>query len=210
MGKDCCPAESNANTGSSYRRILWAALVINVLMFGVEIFAGFKSGSSSLMADSIDFFGDAANYGISLFVLGMALSWRAKASLLKGSTMVAFGIWIAGVTVQHALSGTVPEAPVMGAIGLLALIANATVALMLYRYRKGDSNMRSVWICSRNDALGNIAVMLAALGVFGTQSGWPDFIVAGIMATLALSGGIQIIRHAMQELTEIDLKTDKN
>ncbi|MFY9288188.1 MAG: cation transporter [Alphaproteobacteria bacterium] len=199
MSKDCCPSP-NTNIDDHYRRILWVALIINALMFGIEIFAGLEANSSSLMADSIDFFGDAANYGISLFVLGMALSWRAKASLLKGATMAAFGIWIAGVTLHHAFTGTVPDAPVMGVIGLLALIANSTVAFMLYRYRQGDSNMRSVWICSRNDALGNIAVMLAALGVFGTQSGWPDFIVAGIMATLALSGGIQVIRHALTEL----------
>lgn len=201
MGKDCCHSPTTSVDGR-YRRILWVALIINALMFAVEIFAGLEANSSSLMADSIDFFGDAANYGISLFVLGMALSWRAKASLIKGLTMALFGVWIAGVTLKHALAGTVPDAPVMGGIGLLALLANSTVALTLYRYRQGDSNMRSVWICSRNDALGNIAVMLAALGVFGTQSGWPDFIVATIMATLALWGGIQVMKYAMKELTE--------
>jgi cation diffusion facilitator family transporter len=203
MSKDCCSHDNYKNgpdAHGSYRRVLWVALAINVLMFAVEISAGFKANSSSLLADSIDFLGDAANYAISLSVFGMALSWRAKASLLKGSTMVVFGIWIVSVAVHHAFAGTVPDAPVMGTISLLALIANCIVALMLYRYRKGDSNMRSVWICSRNDALGNMAVMLAALGVFGTRSGWPDFIVAIIMAILALSGGIQVTRHALKEL----------
>jgi Co/Zn/Cd efflux system component len=176
------------------------ALAINLAMFGVEVVSGLSAQSVSLLADSLDFLGDAANYGVSLFVLGMALQWRARASLLKGATMAAFGLWVIFVTARHAIVGTVPDAPVMGVVGVVALLANGTVAALLYRYRKGDSNMASVWICSRNDAIGNVAVMLAAAGVFGTGIGWPDFLVGAAMAALALYGAWQIIRHAMSEL----------
>jgi Co/Zn/Cd efflux system component len=169
-------------------------------MFCVEVGAGVHAGSVSLMADSLDFLGDAANYGVSLLVLGMALHWRARASLLKGVTLAAFGLWILFITVRHALSATVPESPVMGIIGVMALGANVFVAAMLYRYRDGDSNMASVWICSRNDAIGNVAVLLAAAGVFGTGTGWPDLIVGASMAFLALFGAWQIIERAVAEL----------
>lgn len=188
------------NTAPRFRKALWAALAINAGMFLVEIVAGVAAGSSSLQADALDFFGDTANYGVSLFVLGMNLHRRAMASVLKGATMGAFGLWVIGNTAYHLLTGTVPEAGVMGVIGTLALIANVVVAVMLYTFRDGDSNMRSVWICSRNDAIGNLAVLGAASGVFATGSGWPDFGVAGIMAALALSGAVQVLRHAVAEL----------
>lgn len=183
-----------------YRRILWAALIINAAMFAVELGAGFRSNSVSLLADAIDFLGDAANYGVSLAVLSMALTWRAKAALLKGTSMLGFGAFVLARAVWVAKTGSVPEAATMGSIGLLALIANVTVALMLYTYRTGDANMRSVWLCSRNDALGNIAVMLAALGVLGTGTAWPDLAVAAVMASLAIWGGASVIRQARQEL----------
>ncbi|OAN50023.1 cation transporter [Magnetospirillum moscoviense] len=196
-GDQCC---SPPPTGSGwFRRALWVALAVNALMFLVEIGAGIASESSSLQADALDFLGDAANYGVSLFVLGMSLRRRAAASMLKGATMAAFGLWVAGNTLMHAMAGTVPEAPVMGAIGVLAFMANVGVAVMLYAFREGDSNMRSVWICSRNDALGNVAVMAAAGGVLASQSGWPDFAVAAIMAALALSGAFQVLGHAWRE-----------
>ncbi len=186
----------------AYRRVLWAALVINFAMFGVEIASGIGAASVSLLADSLDFLGDAVNYGVSLFVLGMALHWRARTSLLKGATMAAFGLWILFVTGRHILAGTVPDAPVMGAIGVLALAANLAVAAMLYRYRNGDSNMVSVWVCTRNDAIGNLAVLAAALGVFGTGIGWPDHAVGGVMAVLALSGAWRVVRHVQKELRQ--------
>jgi Co/Zn/Cd efflux system component len=203
MSAACCcpppPPQDNA-TPPGYRRILWIALAINLAMFGVEVASGIGAQSVSLLADSLDFLGDAANYAVSLFVLGMALQWRARASLLKGATMAAFGLWILFVTARHAVAGTVPDAPVMGTVGVIALVANFTVVALLYRFRKGDSNMASVWICSRNDALGNVAVMLAALGVFGSGAGWPDFAVGAVMAALSLYGAWQIIRHASSEL----------
>ena len=206
MSAACCaPAppsqeKPGSRAAATYRKVLWAALAINALMFVVEVAAGLDARSVSLLADSVDFLGDAANYGVSLFVLGMALKWRARAALLQGSCMAVFGLWILGVTAHNALAGALPDAPVMGAVSVLALVANAGVALMLYRHREGDSNMRSVWICSRNDAIGNVAVMLAAFGVFGTGSGWPDLAVGAIMAALALSGAFQVIRHALADL----------
>ncbi len=191
-----------AATSPAYRRALWLALAVNLAMFVVEIGAGVAAQSVSLLADLLDFLGDAGNYGISLFVLGMALQWRARASLLKAASMGAFGLWVAVTTIHHALSGTVPQAPVMGMVGALAFAANLGVAVLLYRWRAGDSNMRSVWICTRNDAIGNLAVLVAAAGVFGSGTGWPDYIVAAVMSGLALVGAFQVARHAMAELRQ--------
>lgn len=204
MSAHCCDHghehASAAAASPVYRRVLWVALAVNLAMFVVEIGAGLAAQSASLLADSLDFLGDAGNYGISLFVLGMALHWRARASLVKAASMAAFGAWVAVTTVSHAMVGTVPEAPVMGLVGALALAANFGVALLLYRWRNGDSNMRSVWICTRNDAIGNLAVLAAALGVFGSGSGWPDYLVAAIMSGLALVGAFQVTRAALAEL----------
>jgi Co/Zn/Cd efflux system component len=178
------------------------ALAINAGMFLAEILAGLAAGSAALQADALDFLGDAANYAISLGVAGLALAWRARAALAKGATLFMLGLWVVASTAWHAYWSTLPGAEVMGIVGFAALVANAGVALMLYRYRAGDANMRSVWICSRNDVIGNIAVMLAALGVFGTGTGWPDLIVAAIMAALSIGGGWQIMRHALAELRQ--------
>lgn len=191
-----------AASSPTYRRVLWLALVVNLAMFFVEIGAGLAAQSASLLADSLDFLGDAGNYGLSLFVLGMALHWRARASLLKAASMGAFGAWVAVTTIQHAIAGTVPEAPVMGAVGALAFAVNLGVAVLLYRWRAGDSNMRSVWICTRNDAIGNLAVLVAAAGVFGSGTGWPDYVVAAVMSGLALVGAVQVARAALAELRQ--------
>jgi Co/Zn/Cd efflux system component len=184
----------------AYRRVLWGVLLINATMFGVETVAGMHANSVSLRADALDFLGDAANYGISLLVVGTAIRHRATATLLKGATMGCFGLWVIGSSVVHFLSGTVPEAVTMGNTGLVALAANVAAFGLLWAYRNGDSNMRSVWICSRNDVVGNLAVLAAALGVFGTGRGWPDAIVAGLMAALALQGALSVIRAAVREL----------
>ena len=199
MTDHCCDHIDSVTSGSR-RIVLWVALAINAGMFLVEIAGGLISGSVSLQADALDFLGDAFNYGISLVVVSLALTWRARAALLKGITMGLFGLWVIGQTVWHVAYGSLPEPYVMGAIGTLALAANATVALMLYRFRSGDLNMRSVWICSRNDVLGNIAVLFAALGVFGTGTMWPDIVVAAAMAGLALQGSWVVIRHSLSEL----------
>jgi Co/Zn/Cd efflux system component len=197
--EDHCVSAKPMNT-PQWRRALWIALVVNAGFFLAEIIAGAAAGSSALQADALDFFGDAANYAISLGVTGMALTWRARAAVAKGGTLIAFALWVMASTVWHAAYGTLPRADVMGVVGLAALAANGGVALMLYRFRTGDANMRSVWICSRNDALGNAAVVLAAMGVFGTGSGWPDVIVAATMGGLGLWGGWQIVHQARGEL----------
>ena len=201
MSASCCGQAHDPHRGSeSYRRVLWAVLAINAAMFGVEVVAGLAAGSASLQADALDFLGDAGNYIISLLVVGMALRYRAMAALAKGSTMGLFGLWVIGVTAWHAWQGTVPEAFTMGAVGVAALLANAMSFALLWAYREGDSNMRSAWVCTRNDVLGNIAVLLAALGVFGTGTGWPDIAVAAIMAALALQGAWTVVGHAWSEL----------
>jgi Co/Zn/Cd efflux system component len=197
---DHCASEAGSPDGTAWRCALWLALIINATMFAGELIAGLAAGSAALQADALDFLGDAANYAISLSVAGMAIVWRARAALVKGLTLLSLGLWVLGTTFWHAFTGALPAASVMGAVAILALATNGGVALMLYRFRRGDANMRSVWICSRNDAVGNIAVLLAAAGVFGTETSWPDLIVAGIMATLSISGGGQIVRHALAEL----------
>lgn len=205
MAKECCDSGCNSNQllTPRYRKILWIALVVNFAMFLVEVLSGFNAHSVSLMADAIDFFGDAMNYGISLAVLSMSLMWRARAALFKGLTMGAFGLFVLANAGWSYLHGQVPEAYTMGAIGMLALIANISVAIMLYAYRDGDANMQSVWLCSRNDAIGNVAVMLAALGVFGSGNAWPDLLVAIIMASLGIAAAIQVTRKAGIEIKTI-------
>lgn len=203
MGAHCCNHDTGpAHDDGRYRRILWIALLLNLIMFIVEIGAGIQAGSVSLLADSLDFLGDAANYGISLWVLGMALAWRARAAQVKALSMLLFGIGVLAAALWHWWQGEVPSAPTMGVVGSLALLVNAGVAVLLYAYRNGDSNMRSVWLCTRNDALSNLAVLAAALGVFGTGSAWPDLAVAVIMASLAVSSAVQVLRHADGELRE--------
>jgi cation diffusion facilitator family transporter len=183
-----------------YRQILWIALVVNFTMFLVEIGAGVQAGSLSLLADAVDFAGDALNYAVSLAVLASALAWRARAAVFKAATMIGFGLYVLGSAVWSVWNGELPQAVTMGAVALLALAANVAVAWILYAFREGDANMRSVWLCSRNDAIGNVAVLLAALGVFGTGSAWPDLVVASLMATLALHGGWTVLRQARNEL----------
>jgi Co/Zn/Cd efflux system component len=207
MADHCCsppPLKLDPQRGNvAYRKALWAVLTINAAMFLVEIGAGLAAGSASLQADALDFLGDAANYAISLFVVGMALRYRASAALIKGLTMGAFGLWIIGTVIWHALHGTLPSVTAMGAVGITALIANGVSFGLLWAHRQGDENMRSAWICTRNDVLGNIAVLLAALGVFGTGTGWPDIAVAAVMAALALQGSATVAHHALGELRHV-------
>jgi cation diffusion facilitator family transporter len=202
MSAHCCSHSHSSPppVDARYRRVLWIALVLNAAMFAVELGASWTSGSVSLLADSIDFFADAGNYAISLAVLGMAITTRSRAALFKAACMGAFGAFVLGKAMWSLKAGVPPEPATMGAVGFAALAVNAGVALMLYRFRSGDANMRSVWICSRNDALGNIAVMLAALGVFGTGRAWPDLLVAAVMGTLALGGSWTVMKHARREL----------
>jgi Co/Zn/Cd efflux system component len=185
--------------GARARQVLWIALVLNAAMFAVEIGAGLAAKSVALQADALDFLGDAATYAISLAVLGRPLRWRAGAAMLKGVSLGALGIWVAVATVLSALAQPLPDHTVMGGVGVLALVVNAIVAVMLFRMRGGDANLRSAWLCSRNDAIGNLAVLAAALGVFGTATVWPDLIVGAVMAALALSASVSILRQARAE-----------
>jgi len=197
---DTCSSDAAAAPSPRYRRVLWIALVVNAAMFLVEWGAGLRAGSVSLLADAIDFLGDAANYGVSLAVLGMGLAWRARAAALKALSMGSFGLFVLGRAAWSWAQGGVPEPMSMGVVGALAHAANVGVAAMLYAWRDGDANMRSVWLCSRNDAIGNLAVMAAALGVFGSGSAWPDLAVATIMALLGLSAARTVLRQARDEL----------
>jgi len=198
-----CSAPDPKSPAPGFRKALWIALWVNLAMFLVEGIASIQSGSVSLMADAIDFFGDSANYILSLSVLSMGMLWRGRAAMIKGLTMATFGLVVWGRAIWVAQSGITPEPLTMGAVGLLALAANVSVAVMLFRFRDGDSDMRSVWLCSRNDAISNIAVMVAALGVFGTGTAWPDLIVAAIMGSLAVTAGISVVRHARQDIAEV-------
>ncbi len=199
---DCCESACVVKVDEKYRKILWIALVLNLAMFFVEVTAGLKGSSVSLLADAIDFFGDSANYALSIFVLGMSVRTKAKASLFKAACMGIFGIYVIGSVITGLLNSKIPEAHVMGLVGFLALLTNVSVALMLFKYRDGDSNMQSVWLCTRNDAIGNIAVMLAALGVFVTDSKLPDLLVASIMGILGITAATRVIKKARSELKQ--------
>lgn len=199
MACTCSHEPAPQKPNSKFRTALWIALFINLAMFFVELIGGAYVHSSALWADSLDFFGDAVNYAVSLAVLGASLYWRATVALFKGAIMAIFGFAVIAKTIYAYIQGIPPEAITMGVIGVLALIANVISAVVLYAFRDGDSNMQSVWLCSRNDAIGNVAVIFAAIGVFGTGSMLPDLIVAVIMATLGLTGGYQVIKKANQE-----------
>ncbi len=204
MSGHCCASESHGqqSVDPRFRRALWIALWINLGMFLLEFTASITSGSVALLADAVDFFADSANYVLSLYVLSMGLLWRGRAALFKGITMLVFGAAVLAKAGWNLHSGITPEPLIMGTVGALALVANVVVALMLFAHRSGDANMRSVWLCSRNDALGNIAVMLAAVGVFGTGTAWPDLAVAAIMGGLAIHSGLSIVGHARSDIAE--------
>ncbi len=201
MSSNCCEdACASAAVDERYRKILWAALAVNLTMFVVELVSSYRAGSVSLRADALDFLGDAGNYAVALVVVGRALQWRAGAAVLKGGVMALFGLWVAGGTIFSAIVATVPKAEIMGGIALLALAANLGVAALLYRYRGGDSQAVSVWLCTRNDCLVNIAVMAAGAGVWASATHWPDVIVAAIIASLSLSSAQRVIKQALGEL----------
>jgi len=182
-----------------YKRILWTVIAINAAMFLTEMLAGHMAGSNALQADALDFLGDTVTYGLSLAVIGSSLRARSAAALLKGASLSLMGLWVLGSTAYHVLILGVPRADVMGAIAFLALAANLASVLLLLRYKDGDANVRSVWVCSRNDMIGNVAVMIAALGVWGTAAAWPDLIVAAVMAAVFLTSSVLILRQAWAE-----------
>ena len=204
MSASCCShdhshAPDPQRGNDSYRRVLWAVLAINAGMFAVEVVAGVAAGSASLQADALDFLGDSGNYAISL----LSSEWRCVIGRWQRRSRARpwpFGLWVIGVAGWHAWHGTLPHAFTMGGVGVAALLANAASFGLLWAYRTGDANRRSAWICTRNDVLGNLAVLIAALGVFGTGTGWPDVIVAVIMAGLALQGAFVVLNQSRAEL----------
>jgi Co/Zn/Cd efflux system component len=195
-------AEVFDGMSDSYRRALWAVIIINGGMFLVEMSAGITARSQALQADALDFFGDSATYALSLFMIGQPLLWRARAALFKGISLALMGLWVLGSTFYSVMVVGVPAADVMGVVGFMALLANLASVVLLLKYRDGDANVRSVWLCSRNDAIGNVAVLIAAVFVWQTQTGWPDLIVAGIMASLFLYSAFQIIGQARAEIAQ--------
>lgn len=198
MSHACHPAAPAADP--AYRGVLAVALALNAAMFVIELASGVAAGSSALLADALDFAGDATNCALSLGALVLMPAWRSRVALVKGISMGAYGAVVLAVTARHALVGTLPAAGTMGAVAALALAVNVGVATLLYRYRGGDADMRSVWLCSRNDAIGNVAVLLAAAGVLGSGSGWPDWVVAALLAGLALTSSASVVRHARHEI----------
>ena len=200
MSQHCCPAPPPPS-GISYRRVLWIALVANALMFGVELAASVYSGSSALAADALDFLGDSANYALSLGALAAGGAWLSRVALLKGAAMSLYGVAVLAYASWRAWLGVPPEPLTMGVVGLLALCVNFGVAVLLFRFREGDANMRSVWLCTRNDVIANILVLVAAAGVLGTGTVWPDVGVAAVLAFLGLSSGTSVMRHARAELS---------
>lgn len=195
-----CSHSPSPSADPAYRKVLWIALAVNAAMFFVELLASAASGSVSLAADAVDFAGDAANYGLSLAAIAAGGLWASRAAFVKGLAMGAYGLGVLVYAGWRIASGVAPEPITMGVVGTLALAANLYVAWKLYAFREGDANMRSVWLCTRNDALSNLAVLAAALGVFGTASLWPDIVVACVMALLALGSSITVLRHASREL----------
>jgi len=206
----CASTHTKPVVDATYRKVLWFALVVNGAMFVVELIAGALGQSLALTADAMDFFSDAANYAITLVVLGLSLSVRSKAALFKGICMGLVGLYVLYASISHIIEGTVPHAQVMGVIGFMALITNVIVALLLFRHKDGDANRQSIWICSRNDAIANIAVMLAGAGVWASQTGWPDILVGLGIAGLGLWGAAQIIQQSLREMKETAISQENS
>jgi Co/Zn/Cd efflux system component len=200
MSSGCCGHDAQFDgVSDAFKRALWIVIAINGAMFIIEMTAGAFAGSKALQADALDFLGDTTTYALSLYVIGMSMRVRATAALLKGFSLAAMGLWVLGSTVYQVLILGIPSATVMGAVGVLALTTNLISVFLLMRFKDGDANVRSVWLCSRNDAIGNVAVMGAAAGVYFTGTAWPDLIVAGLMAGLFFWSSAQIITQAMRE-----------
>ena len=200
MSAGCCQETAKFDGASpAFKRALWAVIAINGTMFALEMTAGALAGSQALQADALDFLGDTLTYGLSLYVIGMSVAARTNAAMLKGASLAGMGLWVFGATLYQVFVLETPRAEVMGAIGFLALVANLVSVLILLRFKDGDANVRSVWLCSRNDAIGNVAVLLAAGAVWASGTAWPDLLVAAIMAGLFLWSALQILRQSLHE-----------
>ena len=202
-GGTCAHSAPEGGSDPAFRRALIAALVLNLMMLLVEVGAALASGSLALFADAVDFASDSATLAATLFVLGLGLKWRARAAFAKGISMGALGLFVLAGGLWRVAHPGLPDAPVMGSVGALALAVNLGVAVMLMRHRGGDANRRSVWLCSRNDALGNVAVMIAAAGVALTGTHWPDLAVAVLIAGVQIVSAVHVVGHASDELAQV-------
>lgn len=203
MSGECCGSNAKFDGASAgFKRALWWVIAINASMFVVEMLGGAWVGSQALKADALDFLADAATYGLSLWVIGRSVKTRANAAIVKGISLLLMGAWVLSSSLYQVMFLQVPVAPLMSLVGLLALIANVISVLILMRYKDGDANVRSVWLCSRNDAIGNVAVIMAAGAVWYTQSAWPDLLVAIFMAGLFTRSAVQILKQAWAERQE--------
>lgn len=201
-GCSCGQTAKFDGMSDAYKRILWIVIAMNAGMFLVEMSASWWSRSLALQADALDFLGDSMTYTITLLAIGHSLKWRASAALFKGATLFVMGGWVLGATLYRVFVLGAPDELIMGGVAVAALGVNLTSALLLMRYKDGDANVRSVWLCSRNDAIGNVAVLLAAVAVGYTQSAWPDLLVAFLMAGLFLHSASLILRQAWREWHE--------
>lgn len=200
MGQHCCGASVDFDGLSPdyIRRLRWV-IAINAALFCVEMSAGMLTHSQALQADALDFAADTATYGLSLWAIGKPLGLRSTVAMVKGVSLLVMSLWVVGSTLYRVFHQTVPDAPVMASVAVLALIANVVSVLLLMKYKDGDANVRSVWLCSRNDAIGNVMVVAAAAGVWGSRTGWPDLVVAAILGSLFFSSAVQVLRRARDE-----------
>jgi cation diffusion facilitator family transporter len=199
---NCCDekAEELTSLRGKHRNVLVTALAINAILFGVEAAAGLLANSTALLADSLDMLGDSLVYGFSLYVLWRSPSWKANAALLKGGIMAVFGAGVLVEVIYKIISGIIPSAETMGIIGAVVLLGNGVCFLLLYRHRSDDLNMRSTWLCSRNDIIANISVLVAAIGVKVFDASWPDILVGAAIAGLFLKSAYTVLRESFLEL----------
>jgi Co/Zn/Cd efflux system component len=196
---ECCAV---IRVSERQRRVFHIVLWINITMFLLEAVAGMLSYSTALVADSVDMLGDAIVYGFSIYVIGRGTIWQARAAILKGLIMAAFGVGVLVQVIVMVLNGLVPSAEVMGLVGVLALTANVFCLMLLWRHRAEDINMRSAWVCSRNDVIGNVGVLVGAVGVTLSGSAWPDIVIGLLLAAVFSRSAILVIREARLDLAQ--------
>lgn len=199
MGSQCQAHQKFDGASVEYKRALWAVVLINAVMFLIEMGAGIAAHSQALQADALDFFSDTVSYSLSLMVLGKTVEARNRVAFAKAASLLLLGLWVFFSTVYQWFFGTLPEPVVMGKVAVLALLANLLSVFLLVKFKDGDANVRSVWLCSRNDAIGNIAVIVAAVFVSVLGRAWPDLVVAMVMSGLFLSTAVAIFRQLCEE-----------
>jgi cation diffusion facilitator family transporter len=206
----CCDTKAEALNAlrDKHRKVLILVLAINAVLFIVEAIAGFLAHSTALLADSLDMFGDALVYGFSLYVLWRSAESRAMAAILKGAIMAVFGFGVLIEAVYKMFIGVVPVAETMGIIGVLVLMGNGVCFLLLSRHRSDDLNMRSTWLCSRNDIIANVSVIIAAAGVKVFDSSWPDILIGAAIAALFSRSAFTVLHESFAELQKLKSESE--